>query len=85
MTRVQKERFASEAEYDSVKVCRRPFLRRFTSLAHHVPLSQDMYTIDNEVLSRAKQSCIVLHPLPRESALSLQPFFRSPPYSFNDR
>ena len=44
VTRVQKERFNSEQEYDAVK---------------------DMFVINNEVLSRAKETTIVMHPLPR--------------------
>ncbi|TXT10798.1 hypothetical protein VHUM_02303 [Vanrija humicola] len=44
VTRVQKERFDSIAEYESVK---------------------DMYVINHDVLKRAKESAIVMHPLPR--------------------
>jgi len=44
VTRVQKERFSSEAEYDSVK---------------------DSYVVNNDLLKKAKESMIVLHPLPR--------------------
>nr|XP_031860128.1 carbamoyl-phosphate synthase, large subunit [Kwoniella shandongensis]KAA5527200.1 carbamoyl-phosphate synthase, large subunit [Kwoniella shandongensis] len=43
-TRVQRERFDNEAEYESVK---------------------DIYVINNDVLARAKESAIVMHPLPR--------------------
>ncbi|GMK59115.1 hypothetical protein CspeluHIS016_0701300 [Cutaneotrichosporon spelunceum] len=44
VTRVQKERFDSLAEYEAVK---------------------DMYVINNDVLARAKENAIVMHPLPR--------------------
>jgi carbamoyl-phosphate synthase/aspartate carbamoyltransferase len=44
VTRVQRERFASVAEYESVK---------------------DMFVINNDVLAKAKDNLIVMHPLPR--------------------
>lgn len=44
VTRVQRERFTSQEEYDAVK---------------------DSYVVNNDVLARAKQDMIVLHPLPR--------------------
>ncbi|BEI82121.1 hypothetical protein CcaverHIS002_0212810 [Cutaneotrichosporon cavernicola] len=44
VTRMQKERFDSLAEYEAVK---------------------DMYVINHDVLARAKESAIVMHPLPR--------------------
>lgn len=43
-TRVQKERFDSLQEYESVK---------------------DSFIINNDVLAKAKESAIVMHPLPR--------------------
>lgn len=49
VTRVQKERFSSVAEYDAVK---------------------DSYVIDNEVMAKAKSTCIIMHPLPRVNELS---------------
>ncbi|GAA5900006.1 hypothetical protein JCM6882_007023 [Rhodosporidiobolus microsporus] len=48
VTRVQQERFADVAEYESVK---------------------NAYIINNEVLAGAKESTIVLHPLPRNQEL----------------
>ncbi len=44
VTRVQKERFASEADYDAVK---------------------SLYVIDAQIMAKAKQNMIVMHPLPR--------------------
>ena len=48
VTRVQKERFDSLAEYEAVK---------------------DLYVINNDVLAKAKESCIVMHPLPRNNEI----------------
>lgn len=56
VTRVQKERFTSEAEYDSVK---------------------DMFIINNDVLTRAKESAIVMHPLPRVNEIDPEVDFDS--------
>jgi carbamoyl-phosphate synthase/aspartate carbamoyltransferase len=56
VTRVQKERFQSEAEYDSVK---------------------DMFIINNDVLTRAKESAIVMHPLPRVNEIDPEVDFDS--------
>ncbi|ORZ40002.1 protein URA1 [Catenaria anguillulae PL171] len=49
VTRVQKERFASEAEYNAVK---------------------DSYIITNDVMTKAKEHMIVMHPLPRVNEIS---------------
>jgi carbamoyl-phosphate synthase/aspartate carbamoyltransferase len=46
VTRVQKERFRNEMEWQQVK---------------------DAYRIDHAVLSRAKESMIIMHPLPRNN------------------
>ena len=56
VTRVQKERFNSEQEYDAVK---------------------DMFVVNNEVLSRAKQTTIVMHPLPRVNEIDPEVDFDS--------
>ncbi|KAL7423432.1 Carbamoyl-phosphate synthase [Cryptotrichosporon argae] len=56
MTRVQKERFTSAAEYESVK---------------------DLYVINNDVLARAKESAIVMHPLPRNNEIDPEVDFDS--------
>ena len=56
VTRVQKERFNSEAEYDSVK---------------------DMFIINNDVLAKAKESAIVMHPLPRVNEIDPEVDFDS--------
>jgi aspartate carbamoyltransferase len=50
VTRVQKERFASEEEYESVK---------------------GSYVISPEVMKKAKQNMIVMHPLPRVGEISM--------------
>lgn len=55
-TRVQKERFDSLAEYESVK---------------------DMFVINNDVLTRAKESAIVMHPLPRVNEIDPEVDFDS--------
>lgn len=49
VTRIQKERFPDEAEYQKVAGC---------------------YTIDQELLEKAKKSAIVMHPLPRVKEIS---------------
>lgn len=56
VTRVQKERFESLAEYEAVK---------------------DMYIINNDVLKRAKESAIVMHPLPRVNEIDPEVDFDS--------
>ncbi len=56
MTRIQKERFASQAEYEAVK---------------------DMLIINNNVLARAKDSAIVMHPLPRVNEIDPEVDFDS--------
>ena len=56
VTRVQKERFDSAAEYEAVK---------------------DMYVINNDVLAKAKESCIVMHPLPRNNEIDPEVDFDS--------
>jgi hypothetical protein len=55
-TRVQKERFDSNAEYEAVK---------------------DMFVINNDVLGRAKESAIVMHPLPRVNEIDPEVDFDS--------
>ena len=55
-TRVQKERFDSEAEYEAVK---------------------DMFIINNDVLAKAKESAIVMHPLPRVNEIDPEVDFDS--------
>jgi hypothetical protein len=55
-TRVQKERFESEAEYEAVK---------------------DMFIINNDVLAKAKESAIVMHPLPRVNEIDPEVDFDS--------
>jgi aspartate carbamoyltransferase catalytic subunit len=49
VTRVQRERFSDQAQYDSVK---------------------DHYIITPELMERAKEKMIVMHPLPRVSEIS---------------
>ena len=49
VTRVQRERFADQAQYDEVK---------------------DYYVITPELMARAKEKMIVMHPLPRVSEIS---------------
>jgi len=51
VTRVQKERFESEEEYDKVK---------------------EAYTITPHTLTRAMESMIVMHPLPRVNEISVE-------------
>lgn len=51
VTRVQRERFADQAEYEAVK---------------------DFYVIDPELMSKAKDEMIVMHPLPRVHEISYQ-------------
>jgi carbamoyl-phosphate synthase/aspartate carbamoyltransferase len=55
-TRVQKERFESLAEYESVK---------------------DMFIINNDLLTKAKESAIVMHPLPRVNEIDPEVDFDS--------
>lgn len=55
-TRVQKERFESQAEYEAVK---------------------DMFVINNDLLARAKESTIVMHPLPRVNEIDPEVDFDS--------
>lgn len=55
-TRVQKERFASLAEYEAVK---------------------DMFIINNDLLAKAKESAIVMHPLPRVNEIDPEVDFDS--------
>lgn len=55
-TRVQKERFESVAEYESVK---------------------DMFIINNDLLAKAKESAIVMHPLPRVNEIDPEVDFDS--------
>jgi len=50
VTRVQKERFADPAEYDSVK---------------------DAFVITPEIMLKAKERMIVMHPLPRVGEISI--------------
>jgi carbamoyl-phosphate synthase/aspartate carbamoyltransferase len=56
VTRVQKERFGSQVEYESVK---------------------DMFIINNDVLRKAKDSLIVMHPLPRVNEIDPEVDFDS--------
>ncbi|CED83139.1 carbamoyl-phosphate synth [Phaffia rhodozyma] len=56
VTRIQKERFENEAEYEAVK---------------------DMFVINNEVLTRAKPTTIVMHPLPRVNEIDPEVDFDS--------
>ena len=51
VTRVQKERFDDQAEYESVK---------------------DAYVITTEMMSKAKDLMIVMHPLPRVGEISIE-------------
>jgi aspartate carbamoyltransferase catalytic subunit len=57
VTRVQKERFASEREYLSVVLNR-----------DH----QEKYCVDRTVMERAKVTTIVMHPLPRLTEISTE-------------
>jgi carbamoyl-phosphate synthase/aspartate carbamoyltransferase len=56
VTRVQKERFDSLAEYEAVK---------------------DMFIINNDILAKAKESAIVMHPLPRVNEIDPEVDFDS--------
>jgi len=49
VTRVQRERFADQAQYDEVKDC---------------------YVITPELMERAKEQMVVMHPLPRVNEIS---------------
>ncbi len=49
ITRVQRERFADQAQYEAVK---------------------DYYVVDPELMDKAKQQMIVMHPLPRVGEIS---------------
>ncbi len=49
MTRVQRERFADQAQYDEVK---------------------DYYVITPELMEKAKEQMVVMHPLPRVNEIS---------------
>lgn len=51
VTRVQKERFENEADYDAVK---------------------GAYVIDCNTLDRAKESMILMHPLPRVTEIAME-------------
>ncbi len=51
VTRVQKERFADQAEYESVK---------------------GAYVITPDIMSKAKERMIVMHPLPRVGEISIE-------------
>jgi aspartate carbamoyltransferase catalytic subunit len=51
VTRVQRERFADQAEYEAVK---------------------NYYVIDPELMAKAKQQMVVMHPLPRVGEISYQ-------------
>lgn len=51
VTRVQKERFADQAEYESVK---------------------DAYVITPDIMTKAKERMIVMHPLPRVGEISIE-------------
>jgi carbamoyl-phosphate synthase/aspartate carbamoyltransferase len=55
-TRVQKERFDNQDEYEAVK---------------------DLFVINNDVLARAKESAIVMHPLPRTAEIDPEVDFDS--------
>ncbi|CAD6588687.1 MAG: hypothetical protein TREMPRED_005123, partial [Tremellales sp. Tagirdzhanova-0007] len=55
-TRVQKERFDNQDEYESVK---------------------DMFVINNDILAKAKESAIVMHPLPRQNEIDPEVDFDS--------
>ena len=50
MTRIQKERFDSQDNYERLK---------------------DVYVLDAEKMKKAKEDCIVLHPLPRVNEISV--------------
>jgi aspartate carbamoyltransferase catalytic subunit len=49
VTRVQRERFADQAQYESVK---------------------DYYVVDPELMDKAKEKMVVMHPLPRVGEIS---------------
>jgi aspartate carbamoyltransferase catalytic subunit len=49
ITRVQRERFADQAQYDAVKDC---------------------YVLTPELMQKAKERMIVMHPLPRVNEIS---------------
>jgi aspartate carbamoyltransferase catalytic subunit len=49
ITRVQRERFADQAQYEEVK---------------------DFYVVDPELMAKAKEKMVVMHPLPRVSEIS---------------
>ena len=51
VTRVQRERFDDQSEYEAVK---------------------DFYVIDPELMSKAKQKMVVMHPMPRVHEISYQ-------------
>ncbi|HEY5671411.1 MAG TPA: hypothetical protein VIS10_15575, partial [Anaerolineales bacterium] len=51
VTRVQTERFADQAEYESVK---------------------GAYVITPDIMSKAKERMIVMHPLPRVGEISIE-------------
>ncbi|MEA4908619.1 MAG: aspartate carbamoyltransferase [Anaerolineaceae bacterium] len=51
VTRVQKERFATPEEYESVKGC---------------------YVITREIMQKAKEEMIVMHPLPRVGEIEME-------------
>jgi aspartate carbamoyltransferase catalytic subunit len=49
VTRVQRERFADQAQYEAVK---------------------DYYVVDPELMDKAKEKMVVMHPLPRVGEIS---------------
>lgn len=51
VTRVQRERFSDQAEYEAVK---------------------DFYVIDPELMAKAKERMVLMHPLPRVGEISYQ-------------
>jgi aspartate carbamoyltransferase len=57
VTRIQRERFASEREYYSVVLNR-----------HH----QEKYSVDKSLMLQAKEKMIVMHPLPRLTEISTE-------------
>jgi aspartate carbamoyltransferase len=57
VTRIQRERFASEREYYSVVLNR-----------HH----QEKYSVDKALMLQAKEKMIIMHPLPRLTEISTE-------------
>jgi carbamoyl-phosphate synthase/aspartate carbamoyltransferase/dihydroorotase len=77
VTRIQKERFASEEEYLAVKGTLSPDIQpphciatQLATLVSHPIVSTGTYVVTPELLSHAKSNLVIMHPLPRVDEIS---------------